>query len=104
MSSGNNTNSGNNGNGTDKINWQCIAMPDLIEQIEDLLKVQITKFDEQSHRRHNKLMKRAAEQEAQRKAKEERKKAKEEAKRVAEEVARRLAEEEAKKKAKEDAQ
>ena len=49
MSSGNNTDSGNNGNGANKINWQCIATPDLIEQVEDSLEVQITKFDEQSH-------------------------------------------------------
>ncbi|KIM65175.1 hypothetical protein SCLCIDRAFT_22993 [Scleroderma citrinum Foug A] len=82
MSSGNSTDSGNNGNGANKI----------------------AKFDEQSCRRRDKLMKRAAEQEAQKKAKEERKKAEEEAKRVAEEEARRLAEEDAKKKAEEDAQ
>ena len=80
MSSGNNTNSGNNGNSADKIDWQCIASPNLLEQVEDSLKVQIVKFNEQSHCQHNKLMKQAAEQEAQRKAKEERKKAKEEAK------------------------
>ncbi|KIM62635.1 hypothetical protein SCLCIDRAFT_24927 [Scleroderma citrinum Foug A] len=85
MSSGNNTDGGNNGNGADKVNWQHIALPDLIEQVEDLLEW-------------------AAEQEAQRKAKEERKKAKEEAKRVAKEEAKRLAEEEAKKKAEEDTQ
>ena len=69
-----------------------------------MLKVQIVKFDKQSHHRCDKLMKWVAEQEAQRKAKEERKQAKEEAKRVAEEEAKRLAEEEAKKKAEEDAQ
>ena len=80
MSSGNNTNSGNNGNSADKIDWQCIAWPNLLEQVEDSLKVQIVKFNEQSHCQHNKLMKQAAEKEAQRKAKEERKKAKEEAK------------------------
>ena len=88
MSSGNITDSGNNGsgngNGTDKIDWKHVASPDLIEQVDDLLEVQITKFDEQSCRRHDKLMKRAAEQEVQRKAEEE-------AKWVAEEEARRLA-------------
>ena len=97
MSCGNNTDSGNNGNGTDTVNWQRITSPNLVEQVDNSLEVQITKFDEQSHRRCNKLMKRAAEQEAQ-------KKAEEEAKRAAEEEARRLAKEEAKKKAKEDAQ
>ena len=50
MSSGNNTDSGNNGNGTDKVDWQRVTMPDLIEQEEDSLEVQITKFDEQSRR------------------------------------------------------
>ena len=50
MSSGNNTDSGNNGNGTDKIDWQRVATPDLIEQVEDSLEVQITKFNEQLHR------------------------------------------------------
>ena len=50
MSSGNNTDSGNNSNGTDKIDWQHAAMPNLIKQVEDLLEVQITKFDEQLHR------------------------------------------------------
>ena len=99
MSSGNNTDSGNNGNGADKIDWQRIASPDLIEQADNSLEVQITKFDEQSHRRRNKLMKRVAEQEVQKKAEEERKKAEEEAKRAAEEEARRLAKEEAKKRA-----
>ncbi|KIM64520.1 hypothetical protein SCLCIDRAFT_23534 [Scleroderma citrinum Foug A] len=85
MSSGNNTDSGNNSNSTDKIDWQRAAMPNLIKRVEDLLE-------------------HAAEQEAQRKAEEERRKAEGEAKRVAEEEARKLAEEEAKKKAKEDAQ
>ena len=79
-------------------------MPDLIEQVEDSLEVQITKFDEQSHCRHDKLMKQVAKQEAQRKAEEERRKAEEEAKRAAEEEARKLAKEKAKKKAEEDAQ
>ena len=58
--------------------------------------MQITKFDEQSRHQHDKLMKQAAEQEAQRKAKEERRKAEEEAKRAAEEEARKLAKEKAK--------
>ena len=49
MSSGNNTDSGNNGNGANKIDWQRVATPNLIEQVEDLLEVQITKFNEQSH-------------------------------------------------------
>ena len=57
MSSGNNTDSSNNGNGADKIDWQCVASPDLVEQVDDSLEVQITKFDEQSHRRRDKLMK-----------------------------------------------
>ncbi|KIM57732.1 hypothetical protein SCLCIDRAFT_28586 [Scleroderma citrinum Foug A] len=104
MSSGNITNGGNNGNGADKVDWQCVTSPDLVEQVEDLLKVQIAKFDEQVCRRCNKLMKWAAEQEVQRKAEEEWKKAKEGAKRVAEEEAKRQAEEEAKRKAKEEAQ
>ena len=97
MSSGNNTDSGNNGNGTDKVNWQRIATPDLVEHVDDSLEVQIAKFDEQLCCQCDKLMKRAAKQEVQ-------KKAEEEAKRVAEEEVRRLAEEEAKKKAEEDAQ
>ena len=96
MSSGNITDSGN---GTDKIDWKHVASPHLIEQVDDSLEVQITKFNEQLHRQHNKLMKWVAKQEAQRKAKEKRKKAKEETKRVAEEEARRLAEEDAQKRA-----
>ena len=48
MSSGNNTDGGNNGNGTDKIDWQRVTSPDLIEQVDDSLEVQIAKFDEQS--------------------------------------------------------
>ena len=85
MSSGNNTNSGNNGNSANKIDWQCITSPDLVEQLDDSLEVQITKFDEQSRHRRDKLMKRAAEQEVQKKAKEERKKAEEERKKAEEE-------------------
>ena len=104
MSTGSNTGSGNNSNGTDRIDWQRIALPDLLEQVENSLKVQIAKFDEQSCHRHDKLMKWAAEQEVQRKAEEGRKKAEEEAKRVAKEEVKRLAEEEAKKKAEEDTQ
>ena len=71
MSTGNNTNSSSNGNGndTDKIDWQCITSPNLIEQVEDSLEVQISKFDEQSCRWCDKLMKWMAKQEAQRKAK-----------------------------------
>ena len=99
MSSSNKTDSSNNGNGTDKINWQHVTLPDLIEQVDDLLEIQITKFNEQSCCRCDKLMKQVAEQEVQRKAKEERKKAKEEAKRVAKEEARRLAEEDSQKRA-----
>ena len=57
MSSGNNTDSGNNGNGADKIDWQHIASPDLVEQVDNSLEVQITKFDEQSCHRRDKLMK-----------------------------------------------
>ena len=48
MSTGSNTGSGNNSNGTDRIDWQHIALPDLLEQVENSLKVQIAKFDEQS--------------------------------------------------------
>ena len=99
MSSGNNTDSGNNSNSANKVDWQHVATPNLIEQVKDLLEVQIVKFDEQSRHRCDKLMKQAAEQEAQRKAEEERKKAEEEAKWVAEEEVRRLAEEDAQKRA-----
>ena len=49
MSSGNNTDSGNNSNGANKVDWQRIALPDLVEQVEDLLEVQIAKFDKQLH-------------------------------------------------------
>ena len=73
MSSGNNTDGGNNGNGADKIDWQCVALPDLVKQVDDSLEVQIAKFDEQSRRRRDKLMKQAAEQEVQKKAEEEEK-------------------------------
>ena len=104
MSSGNNTNNGSNGNGANKIYWQRIALPNLVEQVDDSLEVQIAKFNKQSCCQRDKLMKQVAEQEAQRKAEEERRKAKEEAKRAAKEEVRKLAEEEAKKKAEEDTQ
>ena len=91
MSSGNNTDSGNNGNGTDKVDWRRVTMPDLIEQEEDSLEVQIAKFNKQLHHQREKLMKRAAKQEVQRKAKEERKQAEEGAKRLAEEDAQKRA-------------
>ena len=57
MSSGNNTDGGNNGNGADKVDWKCVTLPDLIEQVEDSLEVQIAKFDKQLHCQHDKLMK-----------------------------------------------
>ena len=57
MSSGNNTNSGHNGNGADKIDWQCVASPDLVEQVDNSLEIQIAKFDKESCRRCDKLMK-----------------------------------------------
>ena len=79
MSSGNNTNGGNNGSSAMNIDWRHITSPDLLEQVEDSLKVQIMKFDEQLQWRCDKLMKRTAEEEAKRKAKEERKKAEEKA-------------------------
>ena len=85
MSSGNNTDGGNNSNGADKVDWQHVASPNLIEQVENSLEVQIAKFDEQSCRQCDKLMKQAAEQEAQRKAEEEaRRKAEEDAQKRAE--------------------
>ncbi|KIM50262.1 hypothetical protein SCLCIDRAFT_34463 [Scleroderma citrinum Foug A] len=92
MSSGNITDSSNNGNGADKVDWQCVASPDLIKQVEDSLEVQIAKFDEQLCHRCDKLMKWAAKQEAQRKAEEEQKKAEEEAKKKAKEDAQKRAE------------
>ena len=90
MSSGNNTDGGNNSNGANKVDWQHVASPNLIEQVENSLEVQIAKFDEQLCRQCDKLMKQAAEQEAQRKAEEE--------------EARRKAEEDAQKRAKFQAQ
>ena len=48
MSSGNNTDGSNNGSAT-TIDWKCVTSPDLLEQMEDLLEVQIMKFNEQLH-------------------------------------------------------
>ena len=86
---------GNIGNDASGIDWKRVASPDLLEQMDNSIKVQIVKVDEQLQRRHDKIMKRAAEQEAQRKAEEEKHKAEEEAKQKAEE-------EEKKQKAKEN--
>ena len=49
MSSGNITDSGNNGstNSANKIDWQCVTSPNLVEEVDDLLEVQIAKFNEQ---------------------------------------------------------
>ena len=49
MSSGNITDSSNNGstNSANKIDWQCVTSPNLIEEVDDLLEVQIAKFNEQ---------------------------------------------------------
>ena len=76
---------GNNGNNASGINWKRVVSPDLLEQMDDSIKVQIVKVDEQSWQRHDKIMKRVAKQEAQRKAEEEKCKAEEEAKQKAEE-------------------
>ncbi|KIM61787.1 hypothetical protein SCLCIDRAFT_25605 [Scleroderma citrinum Foug A] len=83
MSSDNITDSSNNSstNSANKIDWQRVTLPNLIEEVDDLLE----------------LMKWVAEQEVQQKAEEK-------AKRVAKEEVRRLAKEEAKKKAKEHTQ
>jgi len=71
---------------TDNIDWMRIASPELEGKPTDSLQVQIAKFDEQSHRRWEHLMKQAAEQEVRRLVEEAaRKKAEEEARRVAEE-------------------
>ena len=91
----------NIGNDASGIDWKRVASPDLLEQMDDSIKVQIVKVDEQSWRRHNKIMKRAAKQEAQRKAEEEKHKAEEEAKQKAEEEKQKTEEEE-KQKAKEN--
>ena len=53
--------------------------------MDNSIEVQIAKVDEQLWQRHDKIMKRATEQEAQRKVEEEKCKAKEEAKQKAEE-------------------
>ena len=91
--------SGNNGNNVD---WTRVALPELEGKLTDSIQIQIAKFNEQSWRRRQRLMKQAAEQEARRLAEEvAKKKAEEEAKRVAEE--KRKAEEQAKKAAKEKA-
>ena len=76
---------GNIGNDASGIDWKQVASPDLLEQMDDSIEVQIAKVNEQSQRRRDKIMKRAAKQEAQRKVEEEKRKAKEEAKQKAEE-------------------
>jgi len=84
--------SGNNGN---NIDWTRVALPELEGKLTDSIQIQIAKFDEQSRRRRERLMKQAAEQEVRRLAEEAaKKKAEEEAKRVAKEKWK--AEEEAK--------
>ena len=85
---------GNIGNDASGIDWKRVASPDLLEQMDDSIKVQIVKVDEQLQRRHDKIMKRVAEQEAQRKAEEEKHKAEEEAKQKAKEEKRKAKEEE----------
>jgi len=83
MSSGNN------------VDWTRVASPKLEGKLTDLIQIQIAKFDEQSWRCREHLMKQAAEQEVRRLAEEAaKKKAEEEAKRVTEE--KQKAEEEAK--------
>ena len=84
---------------TNNIDWTHAPSPELEGKPTDLIQVQIAKFDEQSRRRRERLMKQAAEQEARRLAEEAaKKKAEEEARRVAkekrkaEEVAKRVAE------------
>jgi len=75
--------SGNNGN---NIDWMRVASPELEGKPTDSIQIQIAKFDEQSRRCRERLMKQAAEQEARRLAEEAaKKKAEEEAKRVAKE-------------------
>ncbi|KIM54996.1 hypothetical protein SCLCIDRAFT_30696 [Scleroderma citrinum Foug A] len=92
---------GNIGNDASGIEWKRVALPNLLEQMDDSIEVQIVKVDEQSRRRHDKIMKRAAKQEAQRKVEEEKCKAKQEAKQKAEEE-KWKAEEEEKQKAEEN--
>ena len=77
--------SGNNSNNASGINWKQVASPNLLEQMNNSIEVQIVKVDKQSWQRCNKIMKRVAEQEVQRKAEEEKCKAKEKAKQKAEE-------------------
>ena len=85
---------GNNGNNALGIDWKQVVLPNLLEQMDDSIEVQIAKVDEQSWRRHDKIMKRAAKQEAQRKVEEEKHKAEEEAKQKAEEEKQKAEEEE----------
>ena len=92
---------GNISNDASGIEWKRVALPNLLEQMDDLIEVQIVKVNEQSQRRHDKIMKRAAKQEVQRKAEEEKRKAKQEAKQKAEEE-KWKAEEEEKQKAEEN--
>ena len=47
MSSGNITDGSNHGNSADKINWKHVTLPNLLEQVEDSLEIQITEFNEQ---------------------------------------------------------
>ena len=77
--------SGNNSNDASGIDWKRVASPNLLEQMDNSIEVQIAKVDEQSQQRCNKIMKRVAEQEVQRKAEEEKCKAEEKAKQKAEE-------------------
>ena len=83
------------------IDWKRVVSPNLLEQMDNLIEVQIAKVNEQLQRRHDKIMKRMAEKEAQRKVEEEKRKAEEEAKQKAKEE-KRKAEEEEKQKAKEN--
>jgi len=71
---------------TDNIDWTHAPSPELEGKPTDSIQVQIAKFDEQSRRRWERLMKQVAEQEARRLAEEAaKKKAEEEARRVAKE-------------------
>jgi len=75
--------SGNNGN---NIDWMRVASPELEGKPTDSIQIQIAKFNEQSQRCRERLMKQVAEQEARRLAEEAaKKKAEEEAKRVSNE-------------------
>jgi len=67
--------SGNNGN---NIDWMHVASPELEGKPTDSIQIQITKFNEQSRRCRERLMKQAAEQEARRLAEEAAKKEAEE--------------------------